>query len=308
MLQAVLQHLLPGRTLATVGHWQPVPPAAAILPKVRDRLTQLLRSDLSLPLGLDPPAVRGQLADTLDTAHLYWIDEQFTDLTAHAAETLPTTTITADLPPAPHGLLAWARPLGPRTATVAASWTSKPQGIRILTYRSVGADLTPIALQQLREQVGWLTPQHHIECTFGDALDTASPAPVLVTAWLLIAQRIAEQTPADIDRTIRKAYQRSGRPAPDVRLVQLKGAPMSGHNQAQPATGRADQGADRQFRWWVRGHWRNQAYGPGRALRRTIFIDPHIRGPHDRPIKASTTVRVLASPATPHRHTPGSDS
>ena len=109
MLGAVLQQLRPGRTLATVGHWQPVAPAAAILPKVRDRLTGLLRSDVGLALGLNPAAVRGSLADHLDAAHLYWIDEQFTDLTAHAAETLPTTTITVDLPPAPHGLLAWAR-------------------------------------------------------------------------------------------------------------------------------------------------------------------------------------------------------
>src|SRR5262249_8010527 len=81
-------------------------------------------------------------------------------------------------------------------------------------------------------------------------------------SWLLIAQRLAEQTPVDVGRTIRRAYQRSGRPAPDVRLVQLKGAPTSGDNQARPAAGRADQRPDRQFRWWVRGHWRNQAYGP----------------------------------------------
>ena len=307
MLRAVLEHLRPGRTLATVGHWQPIPPAAAILPKVRDRLTHLLRSNLSLPLGLDPPTVRGQLADSLDAAHLYWIDDQFTDLTAHAADTLPTTTITTDLPPTPHGLLAWARPLGPRATTVAASWTSSPADVRILTYRSVGAGLTPVALQQLREQVGWLTPQHHIEAASGDLLDTSSPARVLVTAWLLIAQRLAEQTPADVDRTIRKAYQRGGRPAPDVRLVQLRGATASRDSQTRPAAGRADQGRDREFRWWVRGHWRNQAYGPGRALRKAIFIDPQIRGPHDRPIKASTTVRVLASPTTRQQRTPGSD-
>jgi len=31
-------------------------------------------------------------------------------------------------------------------------------------------------------------------------------------------------------------------------------------------------------RWLVRGHWRNQAYGPGRSLRKEIFIEPFWKG------------------------------
>jgi hypothetical protein len=30
---------------------------------------------------------------------------------------------------------------------------------------------------------------------------------------------------------------------------------------------------------WVRGHWRRQAHGPKHQLRRTIWIEPHVRGP-----------------------------
>lgn len=32
-------------------------------------------------------------------------------------------------------------------------------------------------------------------------------------------------------------------------------------------------------RWLVRGHWRQQAHGPGRTQRRATWIDPYIKGP-----------------------------
>lgn len=46
-------------------------------------------------------------------------------------------------------------------------------------------------------------------------------------------------------------------------------------------------------RWLVRGHWRNQAHGPGLQERRKQWIEPHWKGPEDGP----TAVRphVLAS-------------
>jgi hypothetical protein len=37
-------------------------------------------------------------------------------------------------------------------------------------------------------------------------------------------------------------------------------------------------GSQLRFKSLVRGHWRNQAYGPGRTLRRLIWIEPHVRG------------------------------
>ncbi len=34
----------------------------------------------------------------------------------------------------------------------------------------------------------------------------------------------------------------------------------------------------------VRGHWKNQAHGPGLSLRKRIHVEPHWRGPEDAPI------------------------
>lgn len=134
-------------------------------------------------------------------------------------------------------------------------------------------------------------------------IDATSPAGTVIATWLLIAQKLTETTPIDVDKTIRKAYQRAGRPAPDVRLVRIRGtapaaAPRTAHqpdDQTSPDCG---------YRWWVRGHWRNQPYGPGRQQRRLIYLDSHLRGPEDKPIKASTTVRVLGTSRTPRPPTP----
>jgi hypothetical protein len=299
MQQTVLDSVLPGRELAAIGHWQPAPLPAPILPKIRDRLAQLVRGEDRLPLGLNDPDIRDQLAAGLDAARLYWIDAEFTDLAEHAARSLPTTAVTAADAPVPHGLLAWAQPVGDRADLTAASWASGPDGIRIVCYRSIGAGLQPASLQRLREQVGWLAPRHHAHLRPGDAVSSGAPVNLLVATWLLIAQKLAETMHATVDKTIRKAYRRTGRPAPEVRLVRIRGTAPGGNKPVhRPSPDDAALGPQRAYRWWVRGHWRNQPYGPGRAQRRLIYIDPQIRGPQDRPIKASTTVRVLGT-----RHT-----
>lgn len=43
-------------------------------------------------------------------------------------------------------------------------------------------------------------------------------------------------------------------------------------------------------RWFVRGHWRLQPYGPNRSLRRPTWIDPYVKGPEDKPLDARPSV------------------
>lgn len=40
-------------------------------------------------------------------------------------------------------------------------------------------------------------------------------------------------------------------------------------------------------RWWVGGHWRQQACGEARKERRPTWVSPYIKGPDDKPIRAS---------------------
>ncbi len=46
-----------------------------------------------------------------------------------------------------------------------------------------------------------------------------------------------------------------------------------------------DHPLDHEYRWQVKGYFRMQPYGPRGAVRRKTWIDPHVRGPEDKPIK-----------------------
>ncbi len=46
---------------------------------------------------------------------------------------------------------------------------------------------------------------------------------------------------------------------------------------------RGDRKALPRFQYLVRGHWRNQAHGPGRTARKRIWIQPYWKGPEDMP-------------------------
>ncbi|MEV6494491.1 hypothetical protein AB0M20_38595, partial [Actinoplanes sp. NPDC051633] len=240
------------------------------------------------------PADRAQAAAGLDQARLFWIDGSFTELAAQAAADLPALAVTPELAPSPHGLLLWAEPIGGEVA--AASWTTDGDDLDVVTYRTIGAGLDGAALQRLRDQVGWLAPIRADRLTTaggpGNAI-TGGPRQVhrpLITTWLLIAQQIAAAEPAVVDTAITRAYARAGRPAPDVRVLRIRG-PRTGQ-LARPASGQRRPAA---ARVWVAGHWRNQPYGPGRALRRPVYIHPFLRGPQNLPIAASTTVRILGA-------------
>lgn len=39
------------------------------------------------------------------------------------------------------------------------------------------------------------------------------------------------------------------------------------------------------WQWEVEGHFRNQPHGPGRQLRKVIYITPYVKGPDDKPLK-----------------------
>ena len=45
-----------------------------------------------------------------------------------------------------------------------------------------------------------------------------------------------------------------------------------------------------QKHWMVRGHWRLQAHGPNRSLRRPTWIDPYVKGPEDKPLDVRPTI------------------
>lgn len=61
---------------------------------------------------------------------------------------------------------------------------------------------------------------------------------------------------------------------------------------ADPDRDRAGEKREFHHRWVVRGHWRQQACGPGREQRRPTWIMPHLKGPDDAPLMPSEHVQV----------------
>jgi hypothetical protein len=292
MLRQVLATLRPGRALSVDGRWQAIPLPATTLPKVRDRLAGLIAGDIALPFGLSRDTVRTPLAASLAVARLYWIDDEFTILTRNAAQVLPRMGFVPGDLPAAHGFVAWAQPVDARRRCVAASWSSHGDAVQLVGYRSIGDGLAPVPLQQLRGEVGWLIPVFAVTLRPGQPVTATHPAAALLTTWRLIRQRLAETTPAKIDTSIRRTYQRARRPEPEVALVRIRGTRSTSASTRRTGT---SAGTERDHRWWVTPHWRYQPYGPGRTLRDWIVVRPHLRGPQHTPIRATTTVRVLGA-------------
>ncbi|GAA3742175.1 hypothetical protein GCM10022225_27210 [Plantactinospora mayteni] len=290
----------PGRTLLTTGGWSPAPMKASTLPKVRDRLTGLLRGPIGLPTPIDHTEPRRLIADGLDQARLYWIDPQFTTLVAEVLADLPTTHITDRIVPGGSGLLAWSAPLDRRHRIAAASWTPRPGGWQMVCYRSLGLDLLPTVMETVRHEIGWLVPIHVEYVRQELTVNGDHPLASLVASWLIIAQQLTRDEPTPVDPPIRKAYARAHRPPPEVRLIRIKPATSRPSPPPTTADDRTPSGrAKPDHRYWVSAHERNQAYGPGRSLRKKIDIDPFLKGPEDAPIKPSTTVRILGTARRP---------
>lgn len=80
-------------------------------------------------------------------------------------------------------------------------------------------------------------------------------------------------------------------PAGHVRVVNAR--PMrTVPADPEEAAGSEDGGHRYSTRWVVRGHWRQQAHGTGRAQRRTQWIESYIKGPEDAPLAPHTLVRA----------------
>ncbi|KAB1128812.1 hypothetical protein F6X68_30190 [Micromonospora sp. AMSO12t] len=279
-------------------------------------------ADLHAPAAFvdarDPEPLRqytALMANHVENARIFWIDPDFTTLAAHAARDLPDVRIEPVEMPAPDGLLIWHTPVyqptdlqtGITVPIIAAQWGPVPGGVWITFYTPAevlaqGRQLTEPDLQGLRERIGWLVPvSTGAGLRFGQPYTPASEQTrlmlcSLIATWILTTQPDAEITDEPADKATRKAYQRTNRPAPLVRLVRLR-------RKHQPRRDTSGDTPTRVYtrRWWVSGFFREQPWGPGRALRRRTYVRPHVKGPADAPLILSQQVHVLGDPANQNK-------
>jgi hypothetical protein len=111
---------------------------------------------------------------------------------------------------------------------------------------------------------------------------------VVRATWLLLTQPgVTTVDEQPLSRTIRRRAEREGYNPNAVRVVRIRDRADTPHRE---------QDTDRSYRvrWTVRGHWRSQWY-PSRGEHRPVWINPHVKGPQDAPLRTGDTVHVLAT-------------
>jgi len=104
---------------------------------------------------------------------------------------------------------------------------------------------------------------------------------LVAALWSLIKEkRMTERVTVTPNRPARRRLERAGyRGTPEVQVVHLR------RPEYRPRNEDGTEGRKIGVRFAVKPHWRNQAYGPGRKLRRLILIPPHMKGPEDAPLR-----------------------
>lgn len=285
------------------GSWSP-----SRLPKLRDQTAAFLRdpaSPVRAALRDDPAAsaALGRIGDQLPVSELYWVTPVMAALAVSSAATLPEVRWTVADRPSVFGLVLWDGGIGQldyggaKIPATAMSWSPDPDGLAVMLYMSrpdlltaaeaAGAaistvlpPLVPLDGQVLSTAADWTLP--------ADLEKWRTPLTVLYATWALMQQpTLADRVPVAVDPKLGKAYQRAGRPDPEVTLVDLR-------RRYVPSTPADPDGPGRTYRWrWVvSGHWRDQPCGPARADRRKTWIASYTKGPDGAPLLETTRVNV----------------
>lgn len=234
---------------------------------------------------------------------LIWVDRSLCRMVEETAPTVPEWSPAAVLP-APSGVMLFDTPVAPLVwvdedealpATCdGVAWDTREGVVRfqLLTRLRQHRDrLSPIRVKS--PVVVALTCAFPTTAVMGAGLEFASRQGEVVreaghaaiaaigACWLLMGQQsVVEDTPTVVRR-------RTPRAGGANREVVSPVVTVSERRLRRRRRDRAGGGGTRGVatsRWWVRGHWRQQPYGPGRALRRPVFIEPHTAGAADAPV------------------------
>lgn len=107
----------------------------------------------------------------------------------------------------------------------------------------------------------------------------------IASAWLFMAQKVVITHQERPNRMARQREESANVPILPLNVIHLRAAMPSGQYPARLAGESETEHRKRMARWMVRGHWRQQAYGPGWAKHRPVWILPHIAGNPDAPVR-----------------------
>lgn len=250
----------------------------------------------------------------LEDAKLWWIDADACDLVEYAAPTMPGVTLALPLVPSLSGFIAFARPLPGISEDPEApidvdyiSWfpciVEDQESISIVCWHHMEHKLHafPLALGRSDWPFGDDTDEPYpdliLDRAIGDTPTTLERTMLSIiedrrwvaAIWQLASQRgLTRSGEVKADRPSQKRILRMGAMPSPVRVVHLPH-----HGRASGASGSREY----HHRWTVglpNGRWAMRAYGPGRSLRRAVWIAPYMKGPKGAPLLLPRpTVQVL---------------
>lgn len=250
-----------------------------------------------------PDLERGR--QVLSSADLYWVSSEMTELALDAATDLPAWIPFAEAP-APTGFILYERPLPDRSPLLAAeeAWVDgAPEKRRAeamamcgMMWACVAGGLTVWPVMREPRSVPPMVMTGILASTvpstepLEDYPDRwAGPMALLGATWVLMGQdKVSSSTPREVvtgrDAAIRA---RSGQGPARVQVIDLRPMRYVPTEEADPDTGRTYT-----HRWVVRGHWRQQAVGEGRAQRRPTWVSSYLKGPEGAPLLTGDRVYV----------------
>lgn len=282
------------------------------LPKVkRQTLRHLRDSSAALRTNTSPanaPALDA-LASALEVGELFWVRQDMAALAVHAGEQLAAARwATADRP-SPCGLLYWQDGIGHMNCegvqipVEACAWSPYKGEMmlwllmsrdRLVAETAAAGHTWKLVVEEIPPLIpfyGATLPAGADPVSMAD-IDSRLPTVVvaaLASAWLLMEQPLLiDRTRERTDKSTARAYARDGLPTPEVTVVDLR-------RQYTPADQEENEGVPGRHyrhRWVVSGHWRNQAYGPERSLRRRTWVPSYVKGPDGAPLLLTEKVNV----------------
>ncbi|WP_342314781.1 hypothetical protein [Mycobacterium avium] len=238
--------------------------------------------------------------DAIRRAELYWVSRDMVDVALDAADSLPEWT-PAIAAPAPTGVLCWAKPAGDVPWNALSStdptevswdglwWWSRPDGkLQLQPLSRLAKNRELLAPYEVSSPLWATNPTLLLEPLVPRTAEVARSAEssplvsVVGAAWLLMGQpTVAATRPLESSTRARADGDSDTRhPDPDrVSIIELR-RPMSPPREHDGTSSERTY----QRRWWVGGHWRQQACGPNHADRRPKWIAPYVKGPEGAPL------------------------
>ena len=264
---------------------------------------------------------------SLAIAELWWVDATMVDLLETSCQDLPPCTLTRELVPAEPVLCIFERPIqgintdnptntvlvdGMLWGWASGAWIGKPILSATIYSRyklsepiPIGGGAVMVSPDSRPEDEIW-TPLGRTNWPLGNDwaqhllpsvpetthVSNTEDRRWLATLWALAASpNLIEVSHLPADRPERRRAKRAGLSEPTVKIVNLRRSVYVGAGAEREPLGSS--GRRYKVRWPVKGHWRQQPYGPGRALRKPVRIEPFIKGPPGAPMKEGATVHVL---------------